>query len=86
MKVPTLSHKRANSEVPAVFHRFSKDSVHLRSMYKQLYPTTKNSESDSDPGSIERLNILKPDLVKLGKKNLNTLTTSNSKKSAFDPD
>ena len=64
-------------EVPSVHHRFNKDSVHLRSMYRQLYPTrnskgfTMNSgannrlddEESNDGESRARSQVKKPTLV-----------------------
>ena len=86
---------RFTADVPSVHHRFNKDSVHLRSMYRQLYPQHKNSafimsssgqgrleDSDSETGSRVRSQLRKPNLVKSGEGLLGS-AASHSRKAAM---
>ena len=88
---------RFTADVPSVHHRFNKESVHLRSMYRQLYPQHKNSaflqsssggarldDSDSDAGSRVRSQLRKPNLVKSGEGMLAS-AASHSRKASMNP-
>ena len=88
---------RFTADVPSVHHRFNKDSVHLRSMYRQLYPQHKNSaflmrssggarleDSDSDAGSRVRSQLRKPNLVKSGEGQLAS-AASHTRKASMNP-
>lgn len=39
---------------PTVHHRFDKESVHLRSMYRQLHPPTSETSSNSPHRNTKR--------------------------------
>lgn len=95
--VPGLAGGRFTADVPSVHHRFNKDSVHLRSMYRQLYPQHKNSafimtsnskhrldDSDSENGSRVRSQLRKTNLVKSGEGQLAS-AASHTRKGSLNP-
>ena len=82
--------------MPSVHHRFNKDSVHLRSMYRQLYPQRNSKGFVLSPGTAARLEdsesndaesrarsqLKKPTLVQSGEGMLAQGSSHNRKQSA----
>ena len=83
---------RFQADVPSVHHRFNKESVHLRSMYRQLYPSHKNSgyfnaeqaidSDDSDVASRGQNQLRKNNLAKAGQGHITASAGQAARKSS----